>query len=269
MSGKRILITGAASGICAATMDELGSLGAQVIGLDLNAHGDQLILCDVRDQKSVDAAVLEGIERLGGIDVLINGAGIAPPQSAGLPPDEKAIAAIDINLVGPWRVTSAALEELRKSCGRVVNIASGMAFVSMPFAPAYAMSKHGVVAYSNSLRIEHGDAITVTTVYPGYIKTPIQRDSEAFGLTLEGSSPEEKIEDAVNALVKASLDRKPSRDIVSNRTGVFTSTFSRYAPRGLVDRVILSGFRKMKGRERINGAPQVVNDFAQRLQDRR
>lgn len=269
MSGKRILITGAASGICAATMDELGSLGARVIGLDLNAHGDQLIHCDVRDQESVDAAVREGIERLGGVDVLINGAGIAPPQSAGLPPDEKALAAIDINLVGPWRVTSAALEELRKSRGRVVNIASGMAFVSMPFAPAYAMSKHGVVAYSNSLRIEHGDAISVTSVYPGYIKTPIQRDSEEFGLTLEGSSPEETIEDAVAALVKAALDEKASRDIVTTRAGKLTSTFSRYAPRRLVDRVIISSFRKnMKGK-RFDRAPQVVNDFAQRLQTRR
>ena len=79
-------------------------------------------------------------------------------------------------MVGPWRVTSAALADLRAARGRVVNVASGMAFVALPFAAAYAMSKHGVVAYSQALRLEHSDAISVTTVYPGFIRTPIHKD---------------------------------------------------------------------------------------------
>ena len=95
-----------------------------------------------------------------------------------------------------------------------------MAFVALPFAAAYAMSKHGVVAYSQALRLEHGDEISVTTVYPGYIRTPIHKNSIEFGLTLAGSSPEEKLEDAVGALVRAALD--------AHRT----ATSSRRAPGG-------------------------------------
>ena len=93
---------------------------------------------------------------------------------------------LDVNLLGPWRVTAAALPALRESRGRVVNVASGLAHLTVPFATAYTMSKRGVVAYSDSLRLEHGDAITVTTVYPGYIRTPIHERSAAAGVAARG-----------------------------------------------------------------------------------
>jgi NAD(P)-dependent dehydrogenase (short-subunit alcohol dehydrogenase family) len=268
MSAQRIVITGAASGIAAATMTALQARGARVVGLDLVAEQPQLIACDVRDQQSVDRAVGEAVARLGGLDVLINCAGLATPQSAGQPPDAKALAVLDVNMVGPWRVTSAALQELRATHGRVVNVASGMAYVALPFAVAYAMSKHGVMAYSQALRLEHGDEISVTTVYPGYIRTPIHEDSIAFGLTLEGSSPEEKLEDAVAALVRAALDDPPARDIVTTRTGQLTVALSRFAPRRFVEHVILSQLRKaLKGRS-FEDAAGPVADFARRLADR-
>ena len=98
----------------AATMAELERRGQRVLGLDIAAASERIIACDVRDQESVDRAVAEAIERLGGgLDVLVNVAGLATPQSAGLPPDERALAVIDVNMVGPWRVTSAALPALR------------------------------------------------------------------------------------------------------------------------------------------------------------
>jgi NAD(P)-dependent dehydrogenase (short-subunit alcohol dehydrogenase family) len=270
MSQARIIITGAASGIGAATLVELRRRGAQVAGLDLNAdHGD-LIACDVRDQASVDRAVGTALERLGGgADVLINCAGLATPQSAGEAPDARALAVIDVNLVGPWRVTSAALPALRTQRGRVVNVASGMAFVAMPFAPAYAMSKHGVVAYSQALRLEHGDAISVTTVYPGYTRTPIHKDSIEYGLTLDGSSPEERLEDVVAAMARAALDDPPARDIVTTRTGKFTVALSRFAPRRFVDWVIITQVAKgVRGRS-FEDAPQALRDFASRASERR
>lgn len=266
MSAKRIIITGAASGIGAATMAELRRRGARVMGLDRLADEPELIACDVRDQQAVDRAVAEAIHRLGGgVDVLINCAGIATPQSAGLPPDERALAVIDVNMIGPWRVTSAALQALRFERGRVVNVASGMAFVAQPFAAAYAMSKHGIVAYSQALRLEHGDAISVTTVYPGYIRTPIHKDSEDFGLTLEGSSPEESIEDAVNALVRAALEDPPARDIITTRTGKLTVALTRHLPGALVDRLILRAARKGLRRHRLQDASGPVAEFAHRL----
>ena len=196
---------------------------------------------------------------------MINNAGLATPQSAGLPPDDRALAVIDVNLLGPWRVTSAALPALRQARGRVVNVASGMAFVALPFAPAYAMSKHGVVAYSGALRLEHGDAISVTTVYPGYIRTPIDRDSVAFGLTLEGSSPPERIEDAVRALTRGALADPAPRDIVTTRTGRVTVALSRFGPRRFIDRVILRTLRRSLQGRSFDGAAQPVIDFAGRL----
>ncbi len=266
MTGKRVIVTGAASGIGAATVAELKRLGHHVIGLDRNAAADGIIRCDVRDQESVDSAVAAAIERLAGLDVVINCAGVATPQSAGLPPDDRAIAVLDINMLGPWRVTSAALPTLRASRGRVVNVASGMAFVALPFAVAYAMSKHGVVAYSGALRLEHGDAITVTTVYPGVVRTGIQRDAEEFGLGMGTTSPEERIEDVVAAFVRAAVGNPPLRDITTTKTGLALNSISRFAPRRVVDRIILTSMRRgLRTHALPDHAAPPLADFAKRL----
>src|ERR671939_1360279 len=103
-------------------------------------------------------------------------------------------------MLGAWRVTAAALPALRAARGRVVNVASGLAHLTVPFATAYCMSKRGLVAYSEALRLEHGDEITVTTVYPGYIRTGIHEASKDSGVGLEGAVPAERVEDAAHAL---------------------------------------------------------------------
>jgi NAD(P)-dependent dehydrogenase (short-subunit alcohol dehydrogenase family) len=240
----RVLITGAASGIGAAAAAELRARGARVIGIDVNADGDDVIACDVRDQAAVDAAVSQAIERLGGLDVLINNAGVGNPQSAGSPPDQAALAVIDVNMVGPWRVSSAALPALRESRGRVVNVASGLAHLAFPFAPAYCMSKRGLVAYSDSLRLEHGDEITVTTVYPGYIRTPIHDAAGAEGLGLEDAVPVERLEDAAKTLARAALG-PPARDLAVTRRGTVQYALARRMPRRLMDFLIRSRLRSL------------------------
>ena len=210
----------------------LRARGAQVVGLDL--HGAD-IECDVRDQASVDAAVGAAIARLGGLDVLINNAGLGTPQSAGVAPDDGRAGAADVNLLGPWRVTAAALPALRESRGRVVNVASGLAHMTLPFSTAYTISKRGVVAYSDVLRLEEGDRISaVTTVYPGYIRTKIHERSTAAGVPLEGAVPAERVEDAARTLVRAALG-PPARDLATTRQGTIGYALLRLAPRGLVD----------------------------------
>jgi NAD(P)-dependent dehydrogenase (short-subunit alcohol dehydrogenase family) len=234
----RVVITGAASGIGAAAAEQLRAQGASVVGLDINGS-DEIVECDVRDQQSVDDALREAIERLGGgLDVLINNAGIGFSQSAGVVPDEKALAVIEVNMIGPWRVTATALPALRASRGRVVNVASGLAHLALPFAPAYCMSKRGVVAYSDALRLEHGDAITVTTVYPGYIKTPIHDSSNEDGFSLDGMVPEEPLSSAAGTLVRAALG-PPARDLATTRRGAVGYALARRAPRRLMDRLTL------------------------------
>lgn len=232
----RVLITGAAGGIGSAAAAELRAQGARVIGLDLEASED-VIACDVRDQASVDAAVRETVRRLGGLDVLINNAGVGTPQSAGLAPDDRALAVIDVNLVGPWRVTAAALPALRASRGRVVNVASGLAHLALPFGTAYCMSKRGLTAYSDALRLEYGGEITVTTVYPGYIRTPIHAESQQAGVALEGHVPVEDVRDAARTLARAALG-PPARDLATTRNGALGYALLRHLPRRLLDAVV-------------------------------
>lgn len=240
----RVIITGAASGIGAAAVRELRSRGAQVIGLDLWADGEGIVRCDVCDQASVDRAVAEAIDRLGGLDVLINNAGIGDVQGAGDRPDQAALRVIDVNMLGPWRVTAAALPALRASRGRVVNVASGLVHLRVPLATAYSMSKRGLVAYSDALRLEHGDSITVTTVYPGYIRTPIHRAPEAKGVSLEGMVPAERLEDTVRTLSRAALGR-PRRELATTRRGAVAYALLRLLPAALVDRAVLARFRNL------------------------
>jgi NAD(P)-dependent dehydrogenase (short-subunit alcohol dehydrogenase family) len=257
----RVLITGAAGGIGAAATAELRARGARVVGLDRHG-GDGIIECDVRDQAAVDAAVAEAVERLGGLDVLVNNAGVGTPQSAGAPPDEAALAVLDVNLVGPWRVTAAAIEPLRAARGRVVNVASGLAHVAIPFAPAYTMSKRGLVGYSDALRLEHGDAITVTTVYPGYIRTGIHAEAAAVGLALEGAVPPESVRDAARAIARAALG-PPRRDVATTRGGAVAYALARMAPRPLVDRVVRGRVGALARRGHF-GASELAAEFARR-----
>jgi NAD(P)-dependent dehydrogenase (short-subunit alcohol dehydrogenase family) len=264
---RRVLITGAASGIGKASAQMLRERGASVIGLDLRADEAAGVLeCDVRDQASVDRAVTEAISRLGGLDVLVNNAGIGLPQSAGERPGDDALAVIDVNLLGPWRVTAAALEELRESRGRVVNVASGLAHLAVPFATAYCMSKRGIVAYSDALRLEHGDALTVTTVYPGYIRTPIHDAATAQGISLEGAVPPEPLRAAAAAITRAALGR-PVRDLATTRRGTLNYALLRRAPRRAVDAVSLWQIRRLARRGKFDSS-QLAGPLATRVAKR-
>jgi NAD(P)-dependent dehydrogenase (short-subunit alcohol dehydrogenase family) len=261
---KRVIITGAASGIGAATLATLRERGAEVVGLDLNA-GDDIVACDVTSQESVDAAVAAAIERLGGLDALVNCAGIGVPQSAAQHPDANAARVIDVNLLGTWRVTAAALPDLRQSRGRVVNISSGLAHLAVPFATAYGASKRGVVGYSEQLRIEVGDEVTVTTVYPGYIRTPIHDASREAGISLEGMVPPEPLSAAVATIVRA-LYGKPARDLATTRRGARSYALLRLLPKGLVERAIRRQMRSGAKRGRFKSTP-MTSDLLARLTD--
>ena len=158
---------------------------------------------------------------------------------------------IDVNLIGPWRVTAAALPALRESRGRVVNVASGLAHLTVPFATAYCMTKRGIVAYSDALRLEHGDQITVTTVYPGYIKTPIHDAAEADGFALEGAVPEERARRRRRDAARAALGR-PVRDLATTRAGTVEYFLARRSPRRLLDALTSSAVRRMVRRGRFS-----------------
>jgi NAD(P)-dependent dehydrogenase (short-subunit alcohol dehydrogenase family) len=259
---KRAIITGAASGIGAATAEALRGRGAEVVGLDLQP-AEGVVSCDVTDQASVDAAVAAAVDQLGGLDALVNCAGIGIPQSAVQAPDDAARRVLEVNLLGTWRVTAAALPALRASRGRVVNISSGLAHLAVPFATAYGASKRGVVGYSDQLRAEVGDEVTVTTVYPGYIRTPIHDASREAGIGLEGMVPPEPISAAVGTIVRA-LYGKPARDLATTGRGRFSYALLGLLPKGLVERAIRRQLRAAARRGRFQATP-MTSDLLARL----
>ncbi len=237
----RAIVTGAGGAIGSATVAALRSRGWEVVGLDL-AGDEGIIACDVTSDASVAAAVPEAIARMGGVDALVNNAGIGGPASAGAPPDAHVLKMLDVNLLGAWRVTAAAIEALVQARGQVVFVCSRMAFIGLPLGAAYGVSKRGLTAYADALRAEYGTHVGVTCVHPAYIRTPIHERTRAAGLELEGFSREEPLEGVVARIV-GGCEGRGGRDVAITRGGALQLAVARHFP-GLVDRVVARTLRR-------------------------
>jgi NAD(P)-dependent dehydrogenase (short-subunit alcohol dehydrogenase family) len=252
LRGRRIIITGAAGALGGATVAALRARGAIVAGLDF--AGDGVIHCDVRDDDSVTAAVGQARTRMDGIDAVVHFAGIGMPTSAGAAPGDAVLRTVDVNLLGPWRVTAACIDELVERRGRLVFVASQLAYATIPFAAAYTVSKRGLTAYADSLRTEYGTHVGVTTVYPGYIRTPIHDASIAAGLSLESATRAQSPADVVATVLRALTAARPPRDIACTALGRFELAASRHLPR-TVDAVVRARLRRDLTRGRHTAAP--------------
>ena len=188
-------------------------------------------------------AVAEAVARLGGLDVLVNNAGIGGPASAGAAPTDRVRAMLDVNLLGAWNVTAAAIDHLVESRGRVILLGSRMAYLGLPLGAAYGVSKRALTAYADALRAEYGTHVGVTCVHPAFVRTPIHDATRAAGLQLEGFSTEEPLEQVIATLVGAIERPKPKRDVAVTRAGAATIAVARIAP-ALVDRVVARTLRK-------------------------
>lgn len=251
---RRAIVTGAGGAIGTALTDALRGSGWTVAGLDLNADDAKGILaCDVTSSESVAAAVPAAIERLGGVDALVNNAGLGGPASAGQMPDEHVLRMLDVNLLGAWRVTAAAIDALVESRGQVVLVGSRMAFLGLPLGAAYGVSKRGLTAYADALRAEYGTHVGVTCIHPAFIRTPIHDRTRAAGLELEGFSREEPIEGVVAKLV-AACEGGGGRDVAVTRGGALQLGVARHLP-SLVDRVVARTLRKRVAAGELDDAP--------------
>jgi NAD(P)-dependent dehydrogenase (short-subunit alcohol dehydrogenase family) len=240
-TGLRVLVTGASGTIGRALATRLTDLGAVVVGLDVAPRADDpcpVIACDLTDDADVAAGVEKAVELLGGLDLLVNNAGIGGPAPAELAPGEEARRQLDVNLLGTWRVTAAAVPALVESRGRVVMVASRMAVMQLPLAAAYGASKRAMVAYADALRLELAPHVAVTSVYPSAVRSPIHDSTQAAGLSLEGMSTYEPLEGVVDAVVDAALTRRPRRDRATTRRGALELLLSRHVP-SVVDRLVL------------------------------
>ncbi|MEA2481958.1 MAG: hypothetical protein QOJ07_3880 [Thermoleophilaceae bacterium] len=228
---KRVLITGASGGFGTAARALLEARGDRVAGIDLHA-GDGVVGCDITDGDAVADAVQEAAGLLGGgIDVLVNNAGLGTSSEVGGGLESEDRAVLEVNLCGSWNVTAAALPYLLESRGQVVNVASLLAVVTFPRTGAYTASKRALTGLSDVLRAEHGGELAVTTVYPGYSPTAIHDAPEQrSGLNLRDAGiPAETPEQVAKAIVRA-IDRRP-RDQATSLTGEFVLRAARHLPR--------------------------------------
>jgi NAD(P)-dependent dehydrogenase (short-subunit alcohol dehydrogenase family) len=188
LQGKRVLITGAAGGLGSATMVALARAGCKVVGIDKRPGNglslDDIMVADLTNKTQLKDAVTAAVGRLSGLDILINNAGVFDLQDPGIAPDDGSLEHFEVNTFAAWRTTAAALPALLAARGRVINMTSLFAVVNAPFIPAYCASKRALVAYSDILRMQYGDRISVTTVYPGYIATPIHDKSVRQGFSV-------------------------------------------------------------------------------------
>lgn len=253
LAGQRVLVTGAAGAFGSATVAASRRYGASVAGIDVTGD-DDIIGCDVTDDQQVGAAVEATTDRLGGLDTLIHYAGVGEPGDAGAAPGPEVRHTIDVNLLGPWRVTAAALPALLRARGRVVFVASELAYASLPFASPYAVSKRALTAYADALRLEHSSHLAVTTVYPGYVRTPIHERSASLGLSMEGMVRPERVADITRTVLGTLRAARPPRDVAATRLGELELWLARHLP-ARVDATVRSRLAREIARGRYDGVP--------------
>ena len=190
-AGKTALVTGSTSGIGLGIATRLAQDGANII---LNGFGDAAeierlrarlasehrvkVLFDPADMTKSDAIAAmmkRAAAELGGVDVLVNNAGIQHVAPIDDFPPEKWDAILAINLSSSFHTVRTALPGMKKKgWGRIVNIASAHALVASPFKSAYVAAKHGIAGFTKTVALEVAQqGITANAICPGYVRTPL------------------------------------------------------------------------------------------------
>lgn len=217
---RNILVTGAASGIGLALTRRFVECGHRVIACDLRpgvvaelqsglgSKAVRVLAFDVGNSREIESAIATLSDDPP--DVLINNAGlqhVAPLEDF---PPEKWQQLIAVMLTGAAMLTRAVLPSMRaKNFGRIVNIGSVHALVASPYKSAYVAAKHGLIGFSKSIALETGDCdITINTVCPSYVKTPLVESQIASLAATHGLTPEQVVEEIM-------LKPMPKRQFIS------------------------------------------------------
>jgi meso-butanediol dehydrogenase/(S,S)-butanediol dehydrogenase/diacetyl reductase len=187
LKGRRVLITGGASGIGAATAARFLEEGARVVVLDRDSAARQriagelrglggVVAADVSDLDQVRTALGEAVRMMGGVDVLINNAGISiRHRFLEITPEEwdKVMA---VNLTGVFYMAQAAARHMmERGSGVILQTASTNGMFGHPYYADYNATKAGVIELTRSMAIELAPKVRVNAIAPGYVLTPMQR----------------------------------------------------------------------------------------------
>ncbi len=187
--GQRVLVTGASSGIGAGLAEEFARRGA-VVGICARRQDrlDEVLnrcrehspesrrwVCDLSEPAAVEGLATAALEELGGVDVLVNNAGIPKRRHVSRLDPDTVESVMNINYFSPVRLTLALLPQmLERDSGRIINISSVAATLSSPGESAYDASKAAVTAFSESMAIDLWQTgIKVLVVYPGLVDTEL------------------------------------------------------------------------------------------------
>ena len=260
---KVAIVTGASSGIGKASAEQLAQAGYTVYGTSRRAvqAGQQafpMLVLDVTNDASAEAAVSEVMRREGRIDLLVNNAGFGvAPGAAEESSLEQAQAIFDTNFFGLIRMTRAVVPHMRKQrSGRIINIGSVLGFLPMPFGALYAATKHAVEGYSESLDHELRTwGIRVAVIEPAYTRTQfdanmLQPDRPLEEYRQVRANMNRVIEKVMTTgdepsvvgatVLKAATASPPQQRYTSGGLAARLRMLRRFAPAGLMD----AGLRK-------------------------
>lgn len=206
LDGLVAAVTGGASGIGAAIAAELAAGGARVAVLDLRTDDvpEEVlpVACDLADDASCRAAIQTVVDELGGLDILINNAGVGAQGTVADNSDDEWHTVFDINVLGMVRITRAALPHLRASrAAAVVNTCSIAATAGLPQRALYSATKGAILSLTRAMAADHlQEGIRVNCVNPGTADTPwidrllsVASDPAAERAALEARQPHRRL----------------------------------------------------------------------------
>jgi NAD(P)-dependent dehydrogenase (short-subunit alcohol dehydrogenase family) len=219
-NGQRVLVTAGAGGIGRAIAVAFAAAGARVHACDIDTAalndlrmqmpGITTSLCDIADRGAVQRMVEEATDALGGLDVLVNNAGIAGPAASVADMDPVAWEAVlRVNLTGTFTVTQAAIPHLRQSAAGSILVMSSLAGrFGYPNRSPYATTKWGLIGFTKTLSRELGEfGIRVNAILPGAVDGPrLQQVFEGRAAVSGRSAAQEQAAALANQSVKRFVD---------------------------------------------------------------